>query len=68
MQGIEEDCASFLSWPWWGWALQVGVLCALGAAVATASVHAFKLSIWGLAAVVIFVSAYTAQKLFTMQP
>lgn len=68
LQGIQEDCASFLSWPWFGWALQVAVLGALAWAVTSANVHNYKLSIWAISSVVIFTSCYTAQKLYTMSP
>lgn len=49
-QGIQEDCGSFLSWPWFGWALQVVVLASLAWAWATANVHNYKLSIWAVSA------------------
>lgn len=68
LQGTQEDCATFLSWPWFGWALQVAVLAAVLAAWSTASIHSYKQSLWALAAVVIFTSCHAANKLYIMQP
>ena len=65
---MQEDCGSFLSWPWFGWALQVAVLAGLAWSWATNNIHNFKLSIWAVGSVVILTAIYTAQKLFTMQP
>lgn len=67
-QGIQEDCADFLSWPWFGWALQVAVLAAVLAAWATANIHSYKQSLWALAAVVLFTACHAGNKLFIMQP
>jgi len=67
-QGIQEDCAVFLSWPWFGWALQVAVLGAVLAAWTTANIHSYKQSLWALAAVVIFTACHAGNKLFIMQP
>ncbi|PRW33179.1 hypothetical protein C2E21_7763 [Chlorella sorokiniana] len=66
--GIQEDCAVFLSWPWFGWALQVAVLAAVLAAWATVNIHSYKQSLWALAAVVIFTARHAGNKLFNMQP